>query len=94
MTKYFLRDSEIDENSPVLSWPDYSIYILNAIDVGRVIRMLAEETDGDVGVRFDSDDDGNIVYTVSGIVDDISLIQRVQQKCVDQDLEVQFAYHS
>lgn len=92
MTRFYLRDSEFEDEAPVLKWPEYSIYILNPLDIGRIIRMLSDETDGDIGIRFDSDGNGNTVYTLSGTVDDISLIQRVQQKCADQDIEVQFSY--
>ena len=93
MNGYFVRSEEEDNDESItLTWPVFTVYAMNTVDVGRIIRILSELTDGDVNVRFTSDDEGNTVYTISGIVDDIYLIEELERRCDEQGVAAQFSY--
>lgn len=83
----------IDETRfPDTDWPGYAIHISDPIEIGRVLDILSQYSDGVVVVTITGDMEGNTVYTLSGVVDDLDMIEEVHRRCVDLGIRALFSY--
>lgn len=85
--------AELDEETLQIVYAgSYSIHVSDPAELGRVADILSRESDGSAQITFNSDNDGNRVYTICGTVDDIFYIETVERRCNELGIKALFSY--
>lgn len=59
---------------------NFSFYLSNPYMIGKIIAWMAEEGDGEITVKINGDDEGNIIYSVTGYAEDLMSVQSVYER--------------
>lgn len=85
--------AELDEETLEIVYSgSYSIHVSDPAELGRVADILSRESDGAAQIMFNSDNDGNRVFTICGTVDDIFYIETVERRCNELGIKALFSY--
>ena len=71
---------------------NFSFYISKSTAIGLVLDLMAEEGYGEVSVKINGDYDGNVVYSITGFANNLSMVRRIHQRIVEKGIEAEVVY--
>lgn len=71
---------------------NFSFYASDSRVVGMIIGLMAKESDGEVGVKINSDDEGNVVFSVTGYTKDLNLVRKIYEQLIRDNIQVEAVF--
>lgn len=71
---------------------NFSFYASDSRIVGMIIGLMAKESDGEVGVKINSDDEGNVVFSVTGYTKDLDLVRKIYEQLIRDNIQVEAVF--
>lgn len=71
---------------------NFSFYMSDSRIVGMIIGLMAKESDGEVGVKINSDDEGTVVFSVTGYTKDLNLVRKIYEQLIRDNIQVEAVF--
>lgn len=85
-----MRISKTDRYSEERPITNFSIYISDMGEIGKVLDAMSYFGDGEATVKIVNDDTGSTVYCITGWADKKSYISELEALCLERGIKAQF----